>query len=115
MPMPQYPVLCYTPGCGRPAAYKIAACWSDGITGELKTYGLTCESCVEAWYRRARQRQSACRTAPGESLDVPGIYRVQRGQRDQQLERLTGIEEQLRDQESARAVSGSRGVCPAAR
>jgi hypothetical protein len=93
--MPPYPIVCYTPGCDRPAAYKIAAHWSDGVTGELKTYGLVCEDCLPAWYGRARQRQVACRTAPGETLDVPGIYQVRRGQRDQQLERLIDLERQL--------------------
>jgi len=29
-----YPGLCYRPGCGLPALYKIAARWSDGITFE---------------------------------------------------------------------------------
>ena len=37
MPMPPYPVLCYRPGCGKPAVYKIAARWSDGVTEELTT------------------------------------------------------------------------------
>src|SRR3712207_3574594 len=97
MPMPPYPVLCYTPGCGRPAAYKVAARWSDGVTSELKTYGLACDGCLAAWYDRARRRQAACRTAPGESLDVPGVYRVRRGQRDQQLERLVELETRLRE------------------
>src|SRR5262249_39941070 len=32
MPMSPYPVICYRPGCGRPALYKIAARWSDGVT-----------------------------------------------------------------------------------
>jgi hypothetical protein len=95
MPMPPYPVLCYTPGCAQPAAYKIAARWSDGITSELKTYGLTCASCLPDWYRRARERRGACRLAPGETLDAPAIFRLERGQRDQQLQRLTDLEKQL--------------------
>ena len=37
MPMPPYPILCYRQGCEKPAVYKIAAQWSDGITRELKT------------------------------------------------------------------------------
>src|SRR5256885_1594403 len=31
MPMPPYPVSCYTRGCGREAVYKIAARWSGGV------------------------------------------------------------------------------------
>ncbi|HEY1379257.1 MAG TPA: hypothetical protein VGF55_20815 [Gemmataceae bacterium] len=95
MPMPPYAVLCYTPGCGRPAAYKVAARWSDGVTSELKTYGLACEACLPAWFRRARQRQAVCRIAGGETLGGPGIYGVERGRRDQNLERLTELEVRL--------------------
>jgi hypothetical protein len=95
MPMPPYPVLCYTPGCGKPAAYKIAARWSDGVTRELKTYGLACEECLPAWFRRAGERHAACRRAPGESLDAPGIYRMSRGERDQKLERIVQLENEL--------------------
>jgi hypothetical protein len=93
--MPPYPVLCYTPGCGRPAAYKVAARWSDGVTSELKTYGLVCEVCLPEWYRRAETRCAACRTSAGEELGLPGIYRVVRGERDQRLERLVDKEKSL--------------------
>jgi hypothetical protein len=92
MPMPPYPVLCYTPGCGLPAAYKIAAHWSDGVTGELKTYGLACADCLPAWLRRARERRAACHLAPGETLDAPAVFRLERGRRDQQLERMIELE-----------------------
>jgi hypothetical protein len=92
MAMPPYRVLCYTPGCDRDAVFKIAARWTDGVTGELKTYGLTCQECVKAWFLRARRNRVACRLAPGESLDEPGIYRIERGARDQQLERLGEFE-----------------------
>ena len=34
--MPSYQVYCTTHDCKNPAIYKIAARWSDGITGELK-------------------------------------------------------------------------------
>ena len=95
MPMPPYQVLCYTPGCGRPAAYKVAAAWSDGVTRELKTYGLTCAECLPAWFRRARQRQAKCRLASGETLDRPGIYRAELGRSDQHLERLADVEANL--------------------
>jgi hypothetical protein len=97
MSMPPYAVLCYTPGCGSPAAYKVAARWSDGVTSELKTYGLACESCLPAWFRRARERQAACRVAGGETLGAPGIYRVERGSRDQSLERLNDLEASVAD------------------
>jgi hypothetical protein len=90
-----YPLRCYASGCQRPAAYKIAARWSDGLTAELKTYSLCCPECLAAAFRQSQQKQAACRLAPGESLQPPGIYRLVRGQRDQKLERLLELEKQL--------------------
>jgi hypothetical protein len=98
MPMPPYPLYCYTPGCGRLARYKIAARWSDGVTEELKTYALSCEECLAEWFRRSRAKQAACRRAPGEILEPPGIYELQRGQRDRALPRLAELEKQLAGQ-----------------
>ena len=95
MPMSPYPVLCYTPGCPEPAVYKIAARWSDGVTQELKTYALTCAGCLAEWFARSRAKQAACRLAAGETLDVPGIYELVRGQRDQKLLRREDLEKQL--------------------
>ena len=95
MPMPSYPVRCYTPGCGELAAYKIAARWSDGVTQELKTYALTCAGCLREWFERSRARQAACRRAPGETLEPPGIYETARGRRDPQLVRREDLEAQL--------------------
>jgi hypothetical protein len=91
----RYPILCYTAGCGRPAVYKIAARWSDGITGELKTYSLCCRECLPEAFQRSRQKQAACRLAPGEQLEPPGIYQLERGARDQRLCRLTELEGEL--------------------
>jgi hypothetical protein len=87
-----YPVLCYTPNCGQPAQFKIAASWSDGITSELKTYSLACPNCLEALFTKARQKQAACRLAPGETLDPPGIYELAAGTRDRQLVRRPDLE-----------------------
>jgi hypothetical protein len=88
MSMPAYAVLCSSPGCGRPAEYKVAARWSDGVTHELKTYGLACEACLAALYLRAKERHAKCRQANGETLREPGIYRRRSEARDQELERL---------------------------
>jgi hypothetical protein len=93
--MPPYPIYCYRRGCCRLAEYKIAARWSDGVTEELKTYALSCGECLADWYRRSRQKQAACRLAPGEILDPPGIYPLERGQRDRDLQRLRELEEKL--------------------
>jgi hypothetical protein len=98
MPMPPYPIVCYTHGCGRPAIYKIAAHWSDGITAELKTYGLSCQECLAELFRRSLVRQAACKLTQGEILEPPGIYRLERGQRDQQLRRLEDLERELTPQ-----------------
>jgi hypothetical protein len=97
MPMPSYPVLCYTRGCGQPAVYKIAARWSDGLTQELKTYGVCCADCLPGWYQRSCQKQAACRRAPGETLETPGIFELVRGQRDRQLVRREDLEKQFAD------------------
>lgn len=93
MPMPPYPVNCYR--CGAAAVYKIAARWSDGVTHELKTYGLACEGCLVDWLARSLARQAACRLAPGETLEPPGIFELARGQRDRRLTRRTDLEERL--------------------
>jgi hypothetical protein len=93
---PAYAVLCTQPGCPRPAAYKIAARWSDGSTEELKTYALCCGECLAEAYRQSRAKQAACRTAKGETLEAPGVYLLARGRRDQQLERRPDLEQQLR-------------------
>ncbi len=95
MPMPAYPIRCYTRGCTELAVYKIAARWSDGITQELKTYALTCSKCLAESFRRSRAKQTACRLAPGETLETPGIYELVRGCRDAELRRRHDLEQQL--------------------
>jgi hypothetical protein len=95
MPMPSYPVCCSRPGCGALAVYKIAARWSDGITQELKTYALTCAGCLAASFRDSCAKQAACRLAPNETLEAPGIYELARGRRDPQLVRREELEKQL--------------------
>ena len=72
--MPPYAVLCYARGCPEPAAYKVAARWSDGNTHELKTYYLACEECLAKLFDEAVTKRGACRLAPGETLDIPGVY-----------------------------------------
>jgi hypothetical protein len=94
--MPPYPIYCYSRGCDRLAEYKIAARWSDGVTGELKTYALSCSRCLKDWFQRSLKKQAACRLAPGEKLEAPGIYHLEHGQRDQSLRRLTEMEQQLK-------------------
>src|SRR5450755_2335985 len=95
MPMPPHQIYCYTKDCKHAAEYKIAAAWSDGVVKELKTYGLCCEECLPQWLQRGRERRKACHLIPGETLETPGIYLLQRGQRDHVLQRRTDLESQL--------------------
>jgi hypothetical protein len=74
--LPPYPILCHAPGCTRPAAFKIAARWSDGQTRELKTYSLSCGECVSGELRSAEARFATCRLAPGESLTRPEVFEL---------------------------------------
>lgn len=92
MPMPPYPVLCYTPGCGQLAVYKVAARWSDGVTEELKTYALSCPDCLQNWLDRSRRKQATCRLAASEILEPPGVWELVRGARDRQLQRRPDLE-----------------------
>ena len=95
MPMSPYPVLCYAAGCSAPAVYKVAARWSDGTTDELKTYALACSACLPNLYAVAHTKRAACRLAPGETLDAPGVYELARGDRDRNLSRRPDLEAQL--------------------
>lgn len=93
--MPPYPVMCYSPGCANPAAFKVAARWSDGLTDELKTYYLCCDDCLPKFYALAVAKRAACRLAPGEKLEAPGVYDLSRGDRDKKLNRRKDLEKQL--------------------
>ena len=92
MPMPPYPVLCYAARCQSPAAFKVAARWSDGITHELKTYALACPACLPDLLARAGVKWVNCRLALGETLDPPGVYELHRGGRDKTLKRRQDLE-----------------------
>jgi hypothetical protein len=94
--MPPYPLICYERNCGQPAVYKIAARWSDGLTSELKTYGLVCETCLPAWFRKTVAKQGQYQLLRGETLEAPGIYALQPGNRDAVLHRLAELEAKLR-------------------
>ncbi|HEV3203122.1 MAG TPA: hypothetical protein VGY77_02005 [Gemmataceae bacterium] len=98
MAMASYPVLCHRPECGRPAIYKIAARWSDGVTQELKTYSLCCAECLAECFRESCARQARCRKGKNEILDAPSIFMLERGKRDRILQRLTDLEEKLRSE-----------------
>ena len=42
-------------------------------------------------------KRAACRLAPGETLEEPGIYELHRGGRDKTLKRRTDLEAKLKD------------------
>jgi hypothetical protein len=92
MRMPPYPVLCYGPKCVSPALYKVAAHWSDGVTGELKTYSLACEQCLPNLFGEAKIKRDACRLTEGESLGEPRIFLLAHGERDHHLQPCGEIE-----------------------
>ena len=102
MPMPSYSVYCSTKGCKHLALYKIAARWSDGIESELKTYGLCCQDCLPRWFQQCREKHRQCRLTEKETLDAPGVYQLQRGQRDLSLSRLPELEQQLLQSEPSK-------------
>ena len=90
--MQPYAVTCYAVGCPNPAVFKVAARWSDGLTNELKTYYLACPACLPRLYAAAVAKRGACRLAPGETLEIPGVYELHRGGRDRQLRRRPELE-----------------------
>ncbi len=116
MPMPPYPIYCYTKSCKNLAQYKIAARWSDGVVKELKTYGLCCEECLSKWFLRGRESYQKCLLIPGETLDPPGIYQLQRGHGDQGLPRLNELEERVLAESANHQSKGApeHGTAPAA-
>lgn len=87
--MPPYVVRC---PCGEPASFKIAAAWSDGLTRELKTYGLCCKGCLPETLSRARAKRAACRLTAGETLEEPAVFELSNGRRDVQLTRRPELE-----------------------
>jgi hypothetical protein len=95
MPMPPYTIHCYHEGCDKEAEYKIASQWSDGVTGELKCYFLCCKDHLAGCFAKAKDKEAACRIAPGESRSHPGIYRLDKGKRDLELTRLAELEAEL--------------------
>ena len=84
----QYQPLCSAPGCGQPAAYKVAAPWSNGVSHELKSYGLACEAHRSSLLARAQLHRQNLPLAEGETLGAVGLYTLEPGRRDAALPRL---------------------------
>ena len=79
---------CSAPGCDHPANYKIAAAWSDGISHELKNYGLVCEAHCDSQLTLARSHHQGLRLSDGESVGPVELYVLHTGCRDVELTRL---------------------------
>ena len=58
-------VTCSHGSCTEPAAYKIAARWSDGRLAELKTYGFACSEHLGEVFRNRSSGSSDYTPAPG--------------------------------------------------
>ena len=95
MPKPTH-VPCSHERCGEPAAYKIAARWTDGRLAELKTYGFACSEHLGQIFRESQERQQHYVPGPGETIEELAIYRYEPGKRDRFLQRLWGLEENYR-------------------
>jgi hypothetical protein len=89
-------VTCTHPDCREPAAYKIAARWSDGRLTELKTYGFACSEHIGLVFRESVERWTDYVPSPGESIEEIAIYLYEPGKRDRFLQRLWGLEENYR-------------------
>ena len=83
-----YQPACSSPGCDRPALFKVAAPWSDGTSRELKTFALACEAHRDELLDAARDRQPGLRLAEGESVGAVGLYQLLPGVRDAELSRV---------------------------
>ena len=84
----QYTPTCSAPRCDQPAAYKIAAPWTNGTSHELKNYGLACESHRDSQLALAQLHRKDLKLADGESVGQVGLYKLQPNKRDAELVRL---------------------------
>ena len=94
--MPTTVVRCTIDGCLEPAAYKVAAFWSDGSFTELKTYGFACCDHLGPVFRSAEERHRKAARNEGETVEEIAIYKFEQGKRDRHLQRLWGLEENYR-------------------
>jgi hypothetical protein len=84
----QYTPTCSAPRCDHPAAYKIAAPWTNGTSHELKNYGLACEAHRDSQLALAQLHRKDLKLADGESVGQVGLYKLQPNKRDAELVRL---------------------------
>jgi len=83
-----YRPTCSTIGCQRDAIYKVAASWSDGLSWELKNYGLACEDHRISQLARGKLHRDGLVLANGEVVGQVGLYVLETDARDATLSRL---------------------------
>ena len=84
----QYEPTCSAQGCESLALYKVAAPWSDGISHELKNYGLACEAHRTSLLARAQLHQKNLALTEGETVGAVGVYSLRTSALDSSLQRL---------------------------
>lgn len=84
----QYQPKCSAAKCDQPAAYKVAAPWSNGTSRELKNYGLACEAHRDSQLALAQLHRQGLKLAEGETVGEVGLYQLVAGKRDVDLPRL---------------------------
>jgi hypothetical protein len=84
----RYVPTCSAPHCGQPAVYKVAAPWSNGTSHELKNYGLACEAHRDSQFARAQLHRKGLVLAERETVGSVGLYKLESGKRDLELNRL---------------------------
>lgn len=83
-----YQPTCSAPNCQNPAAYKVAAPWSNGTQRELKNYGLACEAHRDSQLSRGQLHRQGLKLVAGETVGEVGLYQLVSGRRDVELPRL---------------------------
>jgi len=84
-----YQPLCSALGCDQKAIYKVAAPWSNGLSRELKNYGLTCEAHRESQLLIARHHRDLLKVDEEETVGPVELYQLVPGRRDVELSRLS--------------------------
>ena len=83
-----YQPTCSAPDCSHPAAYKVAASWSDGSGWELKNYGLACDDHRISLLTRAQLHRQGLVLADGESVGEVALFEYSAEAKDAERPRL---------------------------
>ncbi len=83
-----YQPICSAPGCQEAAVYKVAAPWSNGLSHELKNYGLACADHRESQLLIAQQHRELLKVAEEETVGSVQLYQLVPGRRDVELSKV---------------------------